>query len=401
MRTTWAMLLDAYRELNAKKLFWITMAISALVVVAFACVSTTPKGLKILAWEFENPFFNSILLPNAAFYKLMFQTFGINFWLTWAASIIGLIATCSMIPDFIAGGSIELTLSKPVSRFRLFITKYAAGLVFTFLQVLVFTTAVFLLIGIRGGEWSPRVFLAVPIVTLTYSYLFAMCAFVGMLSRSAIFSLIATIIFWVAIFAADTVESGFMLGLRTQSEVQVERLNKEIAAFEEKPKAEDGTNAGPSDAKEPSKGLIDRAAAMFKPRKAPPSLPKLKGELVVAEKAKERWTRWHRIAFAVKTILPKTRETTNLVSRVILPESQMKGFKDAQLQQAIESQRAFREARNGEGDDDIPAFADVRIASEVERRINQRSVWWVLGTSLGFEALVLALTGWMFSRRDF
>lgn len=44
MRQTWAILFDAYRELNAKKLFWITLALSGLVVVAFAMVSLTPKG---------------------------------------------------------------------------------------------------------------------------------------------------------------------------------------------------------------------------------------------------------------------------------------------------------------------------------------------------------------------
>lgn len=397
MRQTWAVFVDAYRELNAKKLFWITMAISALVVAAFACVGTTPKGIKVLAWEFDAPFFNSALLPNAKFYKLMFQTLGINFWLTWAASIIGLIATCGMIPDFVAGGSVELTLSKPLSRLRLFFTKYAAGLLFTFLQVTVFTTAVFLLIGIRGGEWSARVFLAVPIVTLAYSYLFSVCALVGMISRSAIFALIATLLFWCLIWAVDIVESGVMLPQRTQAEVQVERLNRELQRIEnpagEEPKAE---------AKE-GKGLIGRAADMFKPRPTPPSPARIKGELVVAEKSRAWWQRWHTVAFAIKTVLPKTGETTNLLSRAILPESEMKSFRDAQLEQAMKNQEQFRQAQreNGENEPDMPAFADVWIATEVERRLNERSVWWVLGTSLGFEALVLGIAGWVFARRDF
>ena len=35
---TLALLLDAYRELNAKKLFWITMILSGVIVLAFAAV---------------------------------------------------------------------------------------------------------------------------------------------------------------------------------------------------------------------------------------------------------------------------------------------------------------------------------------------------------------------------
>ena len=38
MIQTWALLLDAYRELNAKKLFWITLILSALAVASFAFV---------------------------------------------------------------------------------------------------------------------------------------------------------------------------------------------------------------------------------------------------------------------------------------------------------------------------------------------------------------------------
>lgn len=413
MRQTWAVFVDAYRELNAKKLFWITMAISALVVVAFACVSLTPKGVKVLVWEIDAPFLNSNLLPNSVFYKQMFQSLGIEFWLTWAATIIGLIATCSMIPDFVQGGSVELSLSKPISRTRLLLTKYAAGLLFTLLQVLVFSTASFLVIGLRGDEWNPRVFLAVPIVTLAYSYLFSVCALVGLVTRSAIFALIAVMIFWLGVFATDTVERAVMLPLRVQNEIKVERLKAELARVETPADAPDGAAGGAradaaTEKASGGKGLLGRAAELLKPRPNPPSPARIKGELVVAEKALARWTRWHKAAFAVKTVLPKTAETTNLLKRVILPESEIGRFRDAQLERAEENRRRFEEARaaarNGEGGGDGVVeveFGDPRIVREIERRIDARSVWWVLGTSLLFEGLVLGLACWLFSRRDF
>ena len=42
---TGAMFVDAYRELHSKKLFWITLVLSLLVVVSFAFVSINDKGL--------------------------------------------------------------------------------------------------------------------------------------------------------------------------------------------------------------------------------------------------------------------------------------------------------------------------------------------------------------------
>jgi len=59
---TWAVLVDAYRELNAKKLFWITMGLSLLVVLAFAAVGINEKGMSILWWTMEIEAFNSTIM---------------------------------------------------------------------------------------------------------------------------------------------------------------------------------------------------------------------------------------------------------------------------------------------------------------------------------------------------
>jgi hypothetical protein len=33
--------------------------------------------------------------------------------------------------------------------------------------------------------------------------------------------------------------------------------------------------------------------------------------------------------------------------------------------------------------------------------LNKRPIWWIVGTSLGFEAVVLAVAAWIFCRRDY
>ena len=45
MTQTWAVFLEAYRNLNSKKLFWTVLILSALVVVAFACVGINERGV--------------------------------------------------------------------------------------------------------------------------------------------------------------------------------------------------------------------------------------------------------------------------------------------------------------------------------------------------------------------
>lgn len=398
MRQTWAILFDAYRELNAKKLFWITLALSGLVVVAFAMVSLTPKGIKVIVWEFPSPL-NLSILSNATFYKLMFQNLGIKFWLTWAATILGLVATCSMIPDFTAGGAVELTLSKPIGRARLFLTKYLAGLLFMFLQVTVFSVAALLVIGVRGREWVPSVLLAVPIVTLTYSYLFCVCAVVGLLTRSTIFSLIATLIVWLGVFAVHTVESGVMLQLRVAAETNVERTKERLARLDagEKVSVEAEPNAGPK-VGGPG-GLMGSIVSAIKP-KPTATREQLEEKLREHKADLDKWTKWHRGLFALKTVLPKTTETTDLLERSIFKKGEMDLFNDDQVDRAERSQRQMRE-QFGNGDDGEARMGDVRLAREIDKRLKERSVWWVVGTSILFQGAVLGFGCWWFGRRDF
>src|SRR5258705_12779130 len=103
------------------------------------------------------------------------------FWVPGWALIRPRFPPASIFPDFTAGGSVDLYLSRPISRLRLFLTKYATGLLFVALQVAVFASACFLVIGIRGGAWEPRIFLSIPLVVLVFSLLFCICVLLGLL----------------------------------------------------------------------------------------------------------------------------------------------------------------------------------------------------------------------------
>jgi ABC-type transport system involved in multi-copper enzyme maturation permease subunit len=81
----------------------------------------------------------TLIAPGAQFwYKWVFSVFVIGIWAKWAALVLALISTASIFPELIASGSIDLYLSKPISRLRLFLTKYVGGLLFVVLQMTIF-----------------------------------------------------------------------------------------------------------------------------------------------------------------------------------------------------------------------------------------------------------------------
>jgi hypothetical protein len=382
---TGALFLDAYRELNARKLFWITLAISGLVVAGFAGVGLSPKGFTILWWEIPNDMFNSRQIPPAVLYKAAFSAMGIKIWLAWIATILALVSTASIIPDFIAGGAVELTLSKPIGRARLFLTKYLAALLFAALQVTVFTVAVFLLIGLRGKSWEPRVFLAIPIMIVFFSYLYCICAWFGLLTRSTIAALLLTLLVWFSFFGLHLTEQIFLTFRETNSL----KINKVEGYIEQLRAQELRQQESLSEAKAQDPESIRAQAAATALESTGVALGQRLQQLKDIRKNSIWIDRTHSMVLLTKTLLPKTAETVELLEHSLLSPEDVERFSPR---------------------DEPPAFAlggdDVRISSRaLQKRLDailrDRSVAWVVGTSLLYELLVVLITLRVFVRRDF
>lgn len=386
---TWALLVDAYRELNTKKLFWISMALSGLVVVAFALIGNNAEGLTIAGYTFDIPFLSTAMMPTEALYKLTFTTLGIGIWLTWIATVLALVSTSSMFPDFIAGGAIETTLSKPISRGRLFLTKYFTGLLFVGLQVSVFTIASFFVIGIRGGAWEPALFLAIPVVLAFFSYLFSVCVLLGILTRSTIASLLLTLLFWFFLFCLNTTDM-LIQQLSITNQVRLESMPARITRLETRARAQYETDWRKANA--PEGATDEEIDALTVPEPSPEaldqtseSLRNLREGFASVQKNRPRWDLASNISFGVKTVFPKTQETIALLERWMVDLADLPKPPEPDAQ-------------------DFGPMAGVN-QSEVNKRLQEmvrkRSVWWVVGTSFIFEGLVLLLAMRIFKRRDF
>ena len=387
---TSALFLDAYRELNAKKLFWVVLALSLLVVCAFAAAGINPQGITFLHWQIRAPVINTNFVSRELFYKYLFSNFGVGFWLTLVGLALALVSTAGIIPDLIAGGSVDLYLCRPISRLRLFLTKYLTALLFVALQVLVFTAASFLVLGLRGGVWSPKTFLAIPLVLLVFSYLYAFCALVGLLTRSTVAALLLTTLFWLLIFGVDAGEK-FALRNTIAGDIetaayanQFSYMDKELALAQERLDKGDATAAA-----EIKRVTAARAALEQKKRTSDPS--------------RENAVTLHRILLAAKTVLPKTSETNALIDRWLEVGDDIAINR---AERRADRRAAFATATGGGWfnrfkDRTEVGTDDPQVEREIADRLRHRPTSWVLGTSLAFEAVILSLAAWIFCRRDF
>ncbi|GAB4386615.1 MAG: hypothetical protein Kow0022_16160 [Phycisphaerales bacterium] len=379
---TWAMLVDAYRELCARKLFWITMGISGLVVLAFALVGIDETGVTMLWFTIPLPRFSTQILTPKLFYVSLFRNLGIDWWLGIIASVLALITTAGFFPSLMESGSIEVHLSKPISRVRIFLTRYFTGLLFVALQVGVFTTASFFVLGLRGGAWVPSVFLAIPVVICFFSYLYCVCVLIGVFTRSAMPALILTAIFWFALFILN-VSDVTLVGFREGNQDIVESRAMRIERLEQGARRQimESKRAEGIENYEPTAEEID--AAM-------PLLKRLREEQEKDQKTLRSLETWTRRIYVIKSVLPKTGETIGLLDRWLLPMDELEEAR----QRAEEAGLNNRPPR----DADEP---EAMNPEAIVRELRARPVWWVIGTSLGFEAVVMAIAGWIFVRRDY
>ncbi len=355
MMQTLAIFVGAYRELSARRLFWLALVISVLVVGLFACLGINESGITFIGWSFESPLFNTTTTSPETFYKLLFVNLGVDWWLGVFATLLALVTTCGIIPDLVAPGSVDLLLAKPISRTRLFLTKYCTGLLFAALQVMVFTGATFFVIGIRGGAWEWSLFVAVPIVTFFYSLLFSICALVGILTRSSVASLILTLLAWTVLFTvnvAETISNGGRLAIQMEIKEIEERLADTDTTIDEDEREE------------------------------------LQSDLASTIENQPDWERVHFWFYGIKTFLPKTTDTLGLLNRWMLDSASMP-VRDEDT--ASEAQKAFAPKR-------VPRREFLEVIRAAQR---SHSIWWVLGTSILFEGVVLSIATAVFVRRDY
>jgi ABC-type transport system involved in multi-copper enzyme maturation permease subunit len=343
----------AYRDLNARKLFWVALALNAVVIAAMAAVGIDEEGVSVLGIALPIPGVSTNVFPGATLYKYIFMVLGVGLWLGWISTILALLSTASIFPDLASGG-VDTMLSKPIGRARLFFTKFTSGLLFAALQVTVFSLLAFVVIWIRGGTAEWGLFVAVPLMVLFFSYLFCVQAVVGLVTRSAIASVITTLLFWIFLFLVHTGETVTTLGV-ISSRLEIEAIEARMSKVEDEQR---------------KSGFAARRDARLE------TLP--------------NWELAHRIFYSLKTVLPKTTETAELTTRALALSTNLPDDDEADS-----DERRRRGAFRSE------FVSDRKLEAAIKAEYDSRSVWWVVGTSVGFIGLVLGAGAWWFSRRDF
>ncbi|MFB0519220.1 MAG: ABC transporter permease subunit [Acidobacteriota bacterium] len=193
-----AVITDTIRESLAKKLFLGFTALSLLTILIFifALKIDVVEGALGLATIFgqsagDTPFDleKFIFTAESAIASLLFA----------GGIFISLFATASLFPSMQEKGTIDLLLSKPISRTGIIVAKFLGNLAIVTFNVFFLIFGMWLVLSSKTGIWNIGFLVSGLTIIVSYAVLLTILAFVGILAQSTGLSIMITFLVAYAI----------------------------------------------------------------------------------------------------------------------------------------------------------------------------------------------------------
>ena len=181
---------------------------------------------KYAIWEFPAPLsmtheqFAQGLISSLPWY---FEKFVLSVGL-----LIAIIVTANMIPETFEPGSLNLLLSKPISRWGLFTSKFIGGCVFIALCAAYLFLGLWLWLGLGMGVWDRAILISIPLYVVVFAIYFSVSSVVGLIWRSAIVSVILTLMFWAFCFTIGTVYYRFDTKMQNSEMIDMLPVDEQV-----------------------------------------------------------------------------------------------------------------------------------------------------------------------------
>jgi ABC-type transport system involved in multi-copper enzyme maturation permease subunit len=183
---------DVMREAAARWTLIAYFFLSTLFIIIFASainldiVDGALAGAKLFGKEVD-------MRDSVSIEKLVlgFET-GFSVFLYFICTFLAIFATAHLVPRMQEKGTVDLYLARPVSRVRLLLSRYVAGLILAGSNVIYLMGSIWLIVAWKTGVMNPRFLLAGSIIFLLIAVLLAFAFLVGVVTSSTAVSIMAT-----------------------------------------------------------------------------------------------------------------------------------------------------------------------------------------------------------------
>jgi ABC-2 type transport system permease protein len=183
---------DVMREAAARWTLVAYFFLSTLFIIIFASainldiVDGALAGAKLFGKEVD-------MNDTMSIEKLVlgFET-GFSVFLYFLCTFLAIFATAHLVPRMQEKGTIDLYLARPVSRVRLLLSRYVAGLILAGSNVIYLMGSIWAIVAWKTGVMNPRFLLAGSIIFLIIAVLLAFAFLVGVFTSSTAVSIMTS-----------------------------------------------------------------------------------------------------------------------------------------------------------------------------------------------------------------
>ena len=104
-----------------------------------------------------------------------------------------IILVSSFIPSMLREGNLDLLLSKPISRTKIILGHFIAGILFVFVTLLLIIGIIWLIISGKTGIWHFQFLLSIVWLTLVFTIIYSTVILFATLTKSTIFTILINI----------------------------------------------------------------------------------------------------------------------------------------------------------------------------------------------------------------
>lgn len=181
------------REAFARKIFIVFFGVSTFVILMAALVFSLfsfedlTGSITINSEQIDDI---GVKLVETIQLFILSPLFGLGLFLS-------IFSTSSFIPNMLEKGSIDLLLSKPVSRTQVILGKFFGGTMVVFINIAYLIVGLWFLLGIKFGSWNAGFLLSIPVITFAFSTLYSMIILIGVVTRSSVLAMMLSYLIFI------------------------------------------------------------------------------------------------------------------------------------------------------------------------------------------------------------
>jgi ABC-2 type transport system permease protein len=173
-------ILNTFREALAKKIFIGYYIIYTIIIIVFlfAVNLDTVEGVISLTDVQQSVVSLQAIMTSVSYLLVL---------------IFCIISSASFIPSMVDKGTIDLLLSKPLSRFNILLSKYIGAVVFVGISLVYFIGAIWLILSVKSGFWNFNFLYTILSLTFAFAVMYSIVVLIGLTTQSSIIAILVNL----------------------------------------------------------------------------------------------------------------------------------------------------------------------------------------------------------------